>query len=337
MIRFVVTRPHTYTVRSLGSSFGAETPHCEALPYDELFGSLHVPAGTYIFCDIERLSDRDLLLAAEVYRILSTAAPRCRVLNDPARVKIRYALLRSLNEGGVNRFDAYRADGHPRPKWFPVFIRAEAEHERPLTDLLPDQETLDTALHNFRTQGRPLRGLIVIEYCAEPIAPGTFRRYGTFRIGNAIHLDHVVTEDTWNVKWGKAGLATEDMYREDDRLIRDNRFAEELREAFQIAEIEYGRADFGVVNGRPQIYEINTNPHLGPLQPHPSAMRMATMAFSHRRFAEFLGVVDVPDQGDVVTLDTPLLSALRDASPELVKRVAMNTELEALRTTVKAD
>ena len=90
-----------------------------------------------------------------------------------------------------------------------------------------------------------------------------FCRYGTFRIGNAIHLDHVVTEDTWNVKWGKLGLATEDMYREDDRLIRDNCFAAELREAFQIAEIEYGRADFSLVDGRPQIYEINTNPTPG--------------------------------------------------------------------------
>ena len=99
MIHFVVTRPHTYTVWSLGGGFGANTPPCKALPYDDLFDSRRVPAGTYIFCDIERLSDHDLLLAAEAYGALSAAAPRCRVLNDPARVKIRYALLRSLKEG----------------------------------------------------------------------------------------------------------------------------------------------------------------------------------------------------------------------------------------------
>ena len=50
--------------------------------------------------------------------ILSAAAPRCRVLSDPARVKIRYALLRSLKEGVVNLFDAYRADGIPGQSGF---------------------------------------------------------------------------------------------------------------------------------------------------------------------------------------------------------------------------
>ena len=67
MIRFVVSRPHTYTVKSLAGSFGANIPPCEPLPYDKLFEFRHVSAGTYIFCDIERLSDQDLLLAAEAY------------------------------------------------------------------------------------------------------------------------------------------------------------------------------------------------------------------------------------------------------------------------------
>src|SRR5262245_8760469 len=140
MIHFVVTRPHSYTITPLmGSCFGAEIPPCKALPYDELFCSRRLRGGTYIFCDIERLSNPELLLAAQVYRTLLEASC-CRVLNDPARVKIRYALLRSLREAGLNMFDAYRADGHPRPQRFPVFIRAEAEHEPALTDLLPDQE-----------------------------------------------------------------------------------------------------------------------------------------------------------------------------------------------------
>jgi hypothetical protein len=314
MIRFVVIRPHAYTVSSLVMGrFGAETPPCEAFPYDELFASRRVPSGTYVFCDIERLSDHDLLLAAETYRVLS-AAPRCLVLNNPAHVKVRYALLRSLKEAGLNTFDAYRADGHPRPERFPVFIRAEAAHDPALSDLLPDQEALDKTLHNLRMQGRPLRGLIVIEFCAEPVMPDVFRRYGTFRIGNEIHLDHVVTEDSWNVKWGKLGFATEEMYQEDDRAIRENRYSGELREAFRIAEIEYGRADFGIVNGRPQIYEINTNPHLGGLdEAHPSATRRASIEFAHKRFAEFLGAIYVPDAGEVVTLDAPLLSAFRNA------------------------
>jgi hypothetical protein len=303
MIWFVVTRPHTYTVKSLvEGSFGAKVPPCGVLVYSELFASYELKAGTYIFCDIERLSESELVLAAAIYRRLSAAG--CRVLNDPARVKFRYALLRSLNEAGINSFDAYRADGHPRPKRFPVFIREEAEHKPAVTQLLRDQDALDAALNHLPSQARPLRGLIVIEYCAEPVAPGIFRRYGTYRIGEGIQLEQVVTDDSWNVKTGKPGLATEEMYQKDDQAFRENRFCDELRDVFRIAEIDYGRADFGLVKGRPQVYEINTNPSLGRLSPHPSATRMASLTFSRQRLAEFFEAIDTPDRGEILTLDS---------------------------------
>ena len=205
MIRFVVARPHSYTVKPLLSgSFGAETPPCEALFYDELFASPRLKAGTYVFCDIERLSDNDLIHAAAVYKALWAAGLPFRVINDPAQVKFRYALLRALHERDLNCFDAYRADGQPRPKRFPVFIREEAAHELAGVDLLKDQEALEAALKNLPLMGRPLRGLIVIEFCAEPVSPGVFRRYGTFRIGNGVQLDNVVTEELVESEAGKA-------------------------------------------------------------------------------------------------------------------------------------
>ena len=41
---------------------------------------------------------------------------------------------------------------------------------------------------------------------------------------------------------------------------------------FDLAGVDYGRADFGLVGGRPQIYEINTNPEI-KLRPPPAKLQ----------------------------------------------------------------
>lgn len=316
MICLIVTDEHRYTIEGLTPEAFGEAPvpvlpHVTTLSYDDLLARDTVPRGTYVFSDMERLSDPALVVAADLYRALGEA-PGCQVLNDPAKVRFRYGLLRALNESGLNSFDAYRADGYPRPRRFPVFLRAETAHDQPLSALLPDQAALDAALAELERGGRPLRGLIVIEYAAEPVAEGVFRRYGTFRVGDRVLLDNVVTEDTWTVKHGKAGLATEEMYQEDERLIADNAYADMLGAAFALAGIDYGRADFGLVAGRPQIYEINTNPYIGPLKPHASETRMRTTAFARTRLVEALAAIDLPEDGPPVRLDSEALRAHRE-------------------------
>ena len=42
----------------------------------------------------------------------------------------------------------------------------------------------------------------------------------------------------------------------------------DLTRAFALAGIDFGRADYGVVGGRVQIYEINTNPSLPGNRPN---------------------------------------------------------------------
>lgn len=307
MIRFVTTPTHGYTVTSLDGDFGAPLPPCEALDYGSLFAAKTLPGGTYVFCDLERLSHHELVLAAAFYRAMKQA-DGFQVLNDPARVKTRYALLTSLQRAGINGFGVHRADGFPTPQRFPVFVRAEAVHEAALTDLIPDQSSLDAELGRLVAEGHPLRGLLVIEFRADPFLPGIYRRWGTFNLGGNIHLDHIVTEDSWNVKWGRKGLVGDDVYRSDDAALRANAHADVLAQAFEIAGIDYGRADFGLADGRPQIYEINTNPFIGRLVQHPSAIRMATMRFAHERFAAELWSLDTPSGGASFTLDPATLS-----------------------------
>ena len=190
-----------------------------------------------------------------------------------------------MHEAGLNAFDAYRADGFPRPRRFPVFVRSEAAHIAPTSGLLADQAQLEAALARMRAGSQPLRGLIVIEFCAEAFADGVWRRHATFRIGDAVQFHDIVSEGTWNVKYGQRGLVDEATYAEDHEKLISNFKADALREAFDIAAIDYGRADFGMVDGRPQVYEINTNPCIHGMRPHASPIRSRSMALARETLA----------------------------------------------------
>jgi len=332
MITFLVTGEHAYTIGPLKKGYGVPVPEVASVSYAEITREATLRSGTYIFSDLERLSDAELLWASDLFRCIS-ASPGSRALNDPARVRVRYGLLRALHAAGLNGFDAHRADGIPRPGRFPVFVRRQSDHDAALSDLLPDQEALDACLEALMAKGESLRGLVVIEFCAEPVRPGVFRRYGAFRVGDAVHLDHVVTQDSWNVKGGAAGLATEEMYRQDDADIRANRFADAMRRAFEVAGIDYGRADFGVVEGRPQVYEINTNPSMSLPPHHSSKMRSATLQFARERFAELLWRIDLPATGPRIALETPRLVGLRGSGGNGVEWIR---ELERERAVLLA-
>jgi hypothetical protein len=248
---------------------------------------------THIFTDIERLYDWELALAADLYRQLRAAGVPC--LNDPARVMCRYELLRHLHQRGTNPFTAYRAIDRPQPTRFPVFLRFEADHGLPLSDLLPDQEALEAKLANLRAEGIPLRGVIVIEYASEPFAPGIWLKFGTYRVGDAVLFDHYVGEDKWLVKYGKRGLATDEIFEQERAAIISNRFAEELRPVFEIAAIEWGRADHATYDGRQIVYEVNTNPGMERLQRQRSPIRDEALLFGRQRMARHLWEIDFGD------------------------------------------
>ena len=298
MIVFVTTRTHGYTVKPLiDGSFGPAVPRVRLAAWEDLFHARRLPRATYIFTDMERLSPPELSLAAQVYRAAAAAGLRC--LNDPARARLRFALLHTLYDTGQNPFAVYRAEASPRPVRFPVFIRGEANHGLLLTGLLPDQAALEAALAGLRDAGTPLRFLLVIEFCAEPIAPGAWRRRGTFRIGPAMHFDHDVIEDKWLVTAGTKGLATEAMTLEERDAAQTNDGAEALRPVFETAGIDYGRADHATAGGRAVVYEINTNPSIHPLQKQRLALRDEAQAFARARYARLLAAIDSPAGADV--------------------------------------
>jgi hypothetical protein len=228
------------------------------------------------------------------------------VLNNPARFKNRYTLLRALHTAGLNDFDAYRAHEINSIKRFPVFLRKIQGHRAPLSGLLETREETRKAIDAAISAGTPEENLVLIELAAEPVRAGLYRKLAAFRIGNAI-IPHLSVHDTvWLVKYGRMFDAIEDLYREEHAMLEQNPFAGHLRKVFDVAGVEYGRADFGFFRGRLQVFEINTNPHVAPAEPHPSATRVASMNLSWEKYLHALRAIDSHGGRSVRLADGPL-------------------------------
>ena len=299
MIIFITTPGHWRTFNSLqAGTFGFPTPQVRTADYHQLFRARKVPRATYVFADIERLSAWELRVACERYVRLTSAGVRC--LNNPARTKSRVELLRALYAAGLNPFNVYRADEQPRPARFPVFVRFEGDHEGPKTELIPDQKALDVMLERLRRHGVPLRGMIAVEYWGKPYSPNLWHKWSTFRVSDRIFVDHIAVDDSWNVKFGVWEKLTDEAIADEHDAVTSNRFAGDLARIFDVAGIEFGRADHAVSEGRMAVYEINTNPYIGPYVPDPKPLRFRTQSLARRRLAEALESIDCKDGGSVV-------------------------------------
>jgi len=245
----------------------------KSLTYEELFFERAAPIGHYIFTDFDRLSRYELECAAAFAKALQKAAPEACILNHPLTALERYPLLIALNKAGINDFTAIRIEGGERPKRYPVFIRAEDGYGGPETDLLHNDDEYDAAIANLFQRGLPTRGRLAIGFANERSPDGYYYKYGALNIGGRIIPQHINYGENWVVKlnYQHAGNAAsrDEAYGESEagvanelNYVKHNPHQDILSRVFEIAGIDFGRVDYGIVDGRVQIYEINTNPYL---------------------------------------------------------------------------
>ncbi len=300
MIVFVVTSDHAYTLKDVA----AADSRVVVQSYRWLLTTRTVPHATYIFGDFDRLTLWQLRLAAAAYRQLRDHG--LRLLNDPAKAKSRFGLLRHLFRTGLNGFNAYRAEEGVKPQRWPVFLRSEGDHLGPGPRLFQRWEDLERAIIDSVENGIPLQCLLIVEYAAEPVEPGLFRKLSVTRIGGQSIGHPCVHDRNWVVKLGTKGIASPALYEDELRQVRDNPFGAALARVFDIGGFDYGRVDFGLVQGRPQIYEINDNPtvHLEPTD-HPSPLRRQSERLFAAKYLTMLRSIDTPDDGAPVELSLP--------------------------------
>ena len=334
MITFVVATHHKGTVTALREGILAPLmPRTRAISYDMLFSADRLMRGTYVFTDMERLAPSELRLASHYYRRLESIRGM-RVLNDPARVRTRFALLRALREAHFNDFDAYKADSMPRPARFPVFLRIAAEHGMPLGGLIHGQEELEERLAALVDAGVPLAGVLVIEFCGAPGGHGYFERLSFFRIGERITLSTILIDEQWNVKKPRFDLMTPAILSEHLVAVREDRYVQTMRAAFDIAGIHYGRADVGIHEGRLQVYEINTNPNITATSTYVTDDHAESRRIWRARLGSMLHAVDTLVPGKPARVR---IKNLDRTSKERLKRARDLAELQRRVETLEQD
>jgi hypothetical protein len=207
-------------------------------PYEEVLDGGELPeGGIAIFSDLDRLTPEQRAALAPLH------ARQARALNDPTRSLLRYELLRTLHARGINRFNVYRPG--EKPARFPVFVR-------------PESGFLKAAPALLWAGGEPPAGHIAVELCNTADRDGVFRKYGAYVIGERIVPRHLFFSRGWLVKspdlLGPAEIEEERAY------VESNPHAAQLLEVCRVARISWGRIDYALLEGRVQVWEINSNP-----------------------------------------------------------------------------
>jgi hypothetical protein len=241
--------------------------HMRVVDYDSLFRETRLRAGSYIFSDLDYLDAKAIESATACWEAIREGGVGGRLLNHPAHVLRRYDLLRRLYERGVNDFNVHRLDEDRARLRFPVFLRAENDHEGPRSGLLPSAVALESALGEAEAAGTDVRDWMVTGFREYRAQDGLYRKYGAFNVGGQIIPRHMIFGHDWMVKRTSRALAGTTL-EEERAYIETNPHEAELREIFATAQVDYGRVDYTVHDGHIRVFEINTNPQT--LTPGPS-------------------------------------------------------------------
>ncbi|MFN2317420.1 MAG: hypothetical protein ABR602_12140, partial [Gemmatimonadales bacterium] len=230
--------------------------------YDDLGEAARLVGGAQIFSAIDQLTPAGVALVGELWDRVAAAAPNWVCLNHPHRVLLRQPFLEAMAAAGLNSFRVFPATTPGQSLRYPVFLRERDRHNGPLTGLLDSAAAVDRALRALRLRGHRVAELLIVEYVHTADPAGHFRKYSAYRVGDAIVRTHLMTGGEWSVKSGTNTPTVELACEESDFLHGDAHEAW-LREVFALARIDFGRIDYGVLDGRPQAWEINMNPTIG--------------------------------------------------------------------------
>jgi len=286
--------------------------HIRPMSYESLFYSRAVPAGHYIFTDFDRLSVYELESLIALVRTIRKVSPDSIILNHPGRVLERVPLLAKLYELKLNDFSVTRVDAGEKPSDYPVFLRAEDGCILPYTQLIHSGEEFEQALAGLRERGLSVKRKIAVRFCSQPDEEGWYRKYGAFIINGTIIPGHIQRNRDWIVKSNGADY-DERFSSEELDWVMSNPHEKELSHIFKVANIDFGRIDYTLVDGKIQTFEINTNPtypRLRGIRDRRRDGRQTRRAIIRTRVVEALGkieAVNVPNKTIRFDLPQPIL------------------------------
>jgi len=286
-IFYLFSKTNRVPIDQYMATWGAQHfPYILPVTYESFTKKTVYPPGIYIFTDIDILDRDSLVSILPLWETL--AAKGYSVFNHPVKSKRRFELLKTLYEHHINSYNVYRLDHDLSNVSFPVFLRKGDDHFGAQSDLIKDSATLLLEIKKIRDSSTDLKNWMIIEFCDVRDQNGIYKKYGTFYINKTIIPRHVFFSKQWEQK-DPTALGEMDFLKEENEYLRNNPHARPLKEIFSLAGIDYGRIDYGVKDGKIQVWEINTNPIIIHL-PHTSqnALRYEQHQYFHRMFSDCL-------------------------------------------------
>jgi hypothetical protein len=298
------------------------------VPYDRPLLLKGLSSGVIVWTDMDRLDRSRLSDAMAVHREI--ACSDVRQLNNPAFSLRRFDLMRRLFESGDNAFNVYRLSDAAHVRKFPVFIRRESGVAKHEPRLYHDSTELRAAISRLKLDDEARNDLMVVELLNMKDADGYFRKYGAYRVDDCIYPQHILFGNRWFVKTpepaGRPSLLAEHL-----EYFNTNPHAKELLNVFLRAGIEYGRVDYGLREGRIQVFEINTNPSV--LNDPPTPFDILDHQPYADRHAE--AMLRLPDARRAENLDDPTQHEIRKVHDAVVASLASKFRRRRTRLTIR--
>ncbi len=323
MIRILVKRAHAYTVQYYLDTWGRDLRGLvRPMYYEEVAFGGRLKPGAYIFADLERLDDSYLAFAKQIWALLSTRPDSFRALNNPSKALRRYDLLRTLHTAGINQFVAHRVNNGAMPKKFPLFLRRESEHNGAISPLLQSSQELESAIAQAVREGQNINDLLAVEFCDTSDAAGLFRKFSAFRVGDRVMPRHLLHSRDWVIKL--ADDVSDDCVREEQQFIQTDPHEQEIRRIFELANVDYGRIDYAIKDGKVQVWEINTNPTITVPPMKIAAGRLPAQVVFIQKLKKAFETIDMPREGEPIRLNVaPSLARKLNVTPiRRMQRVA---------------
>jgi hypothetical protein len=285
MIHFLVTRRHASVIKEFFDTWGQTIrERVNILSYEWLSLSGPLTAGTYVFTDLERLLPAELNFASHLADHLGAHSSSYRVLNHPRHWAGRFNLQRLLSEKEFNDFRVWRLHEINSQLRFPVFVRHDNDHNGN-SPLLKNSAELQQHLHHLPVRSwLQKKRLMIVEYASTGDKDGIFRKYSAMRVGGDLVPRHVLFSSNWITK--QPDLVNDNTVAEERKFQQSFPHREQLMKVFDLAGVTYGRVDYGMKDGRLQIWEINTNPIIVPVEEKLAPARHETQRWSANRILE---------------------------------------------------
>jgi hypothetical protein len=289
MLHFLTTANNREPIRRYLRWWGGRLRgRVRLISYETIDDPGQLREGTYVFGDIERLGPEGLAKAEAICAALAARGGGFRLLNRPGHVLRRYDLLRLLHTKGLNDFNIYRIDEDRNAIRYPVFVRNVREHNGALSPLLHDAKAVDEAIATLLAAGMDPADVLVVEFL-DTRGPDGYRKYSVMKAGGRLVAAHIFFDKGWMVKgtteWPPERVAA------DNAFMAENPHVAAVGAVFDLAHIDFGRIDYALLDGRIQVWEINTVPTIQLRPRHYGAdRRPAKEAFAQRFNAALAGL-----------------------------------------------